>query len=243
MIHANRGISLAVVLCGSGVASDALAQTGPLEPRMVLVALPYPLPVSKIDGARVVLELSVDERGKVTEVDEVAPSDDADFNERVRKYYSKVRFVPALTDDGTPVASTFKFIFKSTNGDKPNAGTPAPRLPDQPANTTGTASGVANTKVFDEVERINRMHCKDFAWEYDLLKDIAGARPVYDERMLKTVRVMYMVQQKITAEQLSALNSQFSRAIRDTLDECRRSPDETYFQSVFVPAMKTRLAH
>jgi len=201
------------------------------------------LPISKIDGARVVLELSIDEHGKVTAVNEVAPSDDADFNERVRKYYLKIRFVPALADDGTPVAGTYKFVFKSTNGDKPDPGAPAPRLPDQPSSTSGTASGIADTKVFDEVGRINRMHCKDFAWEYDLLKDIAGAKPVYDERMLKTVRAMYMVQQKVTAEQLSALNAQFSRVIRDTLDECRRRPEEPYFQSVFVPAMKTRLAH
>jgi TonB family protein len=243
MTHPNRGISLAVLLCGSGIAADALAQTGPLEPRMVLAAMPYPLPVSKIDGARVVLDLSVDERGKVTEVDEVAPSDDADFNERVRKYYSKVRFVPALADDGTPVAGKYKFVFKSTNGDKPDPGSSPPRLPDQPSSTTGTASGVTGMKVFDEVGRINRMHCKDFAWEYDLLKDIAGAKPVYDERMLKTVRAMYIVQQKVTAGQLSALNSQFSRVVRETLEDCRRRPDEPYFQSVFVPAMKTRLGH
>jgi hypothetical protein len=220
----------------------AQAQTGPLEPRMVLVAMPYPLPMSKTSDAKLVLELSIDSHGKVTKVDEVTPSTDADFNERVRKYYSKVRFVPALADDGTPIDSKFRFVFKSTLDEKPE-NAHLPPMPGHPPDSTGTLSGVANTKVFDEVERINRMRCKDFAWEYDLLKDIAGAKPVYDERMLKTVRAMYMVQEKVSGEQLGTLASQFPRAVRDATDECRKRSDDKFFQAVFVPAMKARMPH
>lgn len=233
-----RARLLTIALLGSALSH---AQTGPLEPRMLMITMPSPAPMSQTDGANVIVEMSIDKQGKVVDVKEISSSGDAAYVEKVRKYCLKMRFVPALADDGTPIESKQQMRFKSTelkpftNPDHmtDTAGNPFP--------SAATASGVAANKVFDEVERIGRMRCKDFAWEYDLMKDAAGSKPVYDERMLKTVRAMYMVQEKVDAEHLGTLNSQFPRAVRDSLDACRQKPDENFFRVVFVPTMKARM--
>jgi TonB family protein len=232
---------LAGLLAITFIAPCAFAQTGPLEPRMVYVAMPMPTPSSNRDDLQPVsLELAVGNDGRVMDVRLLNSSGDPQFDQKLRKYYLKFRLIPALAENGTPIDSAYRFVYRKN----PDLPPPSPTSAANPAvaPTTVTASAQPKEKVFDEVARINRMHCKDFLWEYDLMKEIAGSKPVYDERLLRTVQAMYVVQEKAAGDALVDLKMMFSRGVRAALDECRKLPDEKFFQGVFVPTFKAKLS-
>jgi TonB family protein len=216
------------------------AQTGPLEPRIVFVAMPTPLPKpAKNESLRVPVNLDIGADGRATKVELLGTSGNDKFDEKVRNYYARFRFIPALDDNGAPIPSTYKFIYKyQINEQDPP---PAPPTLPPPASATVGEPGVSNARVFDEVDRVTRMHCKDFLWEYDLMKEIAGARPLYNERMLRTSLAMFIVQMNVKGDELGTLNNAFSSGVREAVDECRKRPDAKYFLDVLSPALKTRL--
>jgi TonB family protein len=215
------------------------AQSGPLEPRLVAVAMPMPTPSPNDVGTlRIVLDFEVAPDGRVTAVKELNSSGDPKFDEKVRKYGMKFRLIPALSEDGTPVAGVYKFILKSTEMLHAD---PAALAEGQPSPTTVSLPAAGNARTFDEVGRINRMRCKDFLWEYDLMKEIAGSRPIYNERMFRTTLAMFIVQEHVAGNELNALNMAFSGAVRDSVDQCRHRPDDKYFQDVLTPTLKKKL--
>jgi TonB family protein len=216
----------------------ALAQTGPLEPRVVYAAMPQPTPWSNNEDLQPIsVELAVGNDGRVMDVKLLSSSGDPQFDQRVRKYYLKFRMIPALAENGMSIESVYHFVFRT----KPDP-SPLPTTNPAVAPITVTASAQPNEKLFDEVARINRMHCKDFLWEFDLMKDIAGSKPLYDERLLRTVQAMYVVQEKVAGDAIVDFKMMFSRGVRASVDECRKRPDEKFFQGVFVPTLKAKLA-
>jgi TonB family protein len=225
---------------GACFTTFAFAQTGPLEPRMVYVAMPTPLPSSKnVDVQAVSLELSVGSDGVVQTVSALNSSGDPRFDEKLRKYYSKVRMIPALTEQGVPIESRYRFVFRQAGA------TPLSQASYVPGGTPTQVSASAPSKdrLFDEVGRINRMRCKDFLWEYDLMKDIAGAKAVYDERILRTAQAMFVVQDKVAGDALQELRIRFSESVRAAVDDCRKRPDEKFFEGVLTPVLREKLAH
>jgi TonB family protein len=229
------------VLMLAGWATAACAQTGPLKPRMVMAAMPTPIPKPTTDvSMRVPLNLEVAADGRVSKVTLLGSSGNAQFDEKVRKYYSRFRFIPALDDNGTPQPGVFEFAYKYSINEKDDPPLPPMRAPADPNSATVSTSGVSTPKVFDEVDRIKRMRCKDFLWEYDLMKDIAGAKPVYNEQMLRTSLAMFIVHKSVKSGELNTINMAFSESVRDTANQCRKQPDARYFLDALVPALESR---
>jgi TonB family protein len=229
-----------LVLAGS--ASAAYAQTGPMKPRMVVAAMPMPIPKPTTDvSTRVPLNLEVAADGRVTKVTLLDSSGDAQFDEKVRKYYSKFRFIPALDENGTPTPDVFEFVYRYSINEKDDPPLPPTRAPPDPNSATVSKSGVSTAKVFDEVDRIKRMRCKDFLWEYDLMKSIAGAKPLYNEHMLRTSLAMFIVHKSVKSDELNALSIVFSESVRDAVNQCRKQPDAKYFLDALAPALENRL--
>jgi periplasmic protein TonB len=66
------------------------------------MALP-PMPVpDRLQGARVVAEFDVDEKGRVITFD-FTPTADRDYNKKLREAFRGYRFRPGTRPDGTPI--------------------------------------------------------------------------------------------------------------------------------------------
>jgi TonB family protein len=209
---------------------------------MVLASMPTPVPRPAMNVTlRVPLNMAISADGRVTNVEILESSGDAKFDEKVKKYYSRFRFVPALDDNGTPTPSVFRFAYKYTvDGEHDPPHTPT-RAPENPNSALVGRPAIGQSKVFDEVDRISRMRCKDFLWEYDLMKDIAGAKPVYDERILRTSLAMFIVHKSVKGDELNTINIAFSESVREAVNQCRKQPDAKYFLDVLAPALQTKL--
>ncbi len=209
---------------------------------MVLVAMPTPVPKPALNVTqRVPLSMEISADGRVTSVAILESSGDAKFDEKVKKYYSRFRFVPALNDDGTPTPGVFRFAYKYDVDDKTDLPHTPTRAPENPNSAMVGRPGIGQAKVFDEVDRISRMRCKDFLWEYDLMKGIAGAKPIYDERMLRTSLAMFIVHKSVKGDEINIINMAFSESVRDAVNECRKQPDAKYFLDSLAPALERRL--
>ena len=118
---------------------------------------------------------------------------------------------------------------------------PPARTADNSRGEMISTGGLHQAKVFDEVDRISRMRCQDFLWEYDLMKEIAGAKPVYDERMLKTSLGMFIVHKSVKDDELNRITMDFSQGVREAVNECRKRPGAKYFLEVLSPILESRL--
>ena len=151
---------LVVAVTASAVAR---AQTGPLEPRMVLASMPTPVPKPALNVTlRVPLNMEISADGRVTNVEILESSGDAKFDEKVKKYYSRFRFVPALDDNGTPTPSVFRFAYKYTVDGKDDPPHTPTRAPENPNSALVGRPAIGQAKVFDEVDRISRMRCNPY---------------------------------------------------------------------------------
>lgn len=233
-----RGISaLLAVFC---FAQGAGAQTGPASAHMVLAAIPSAIPTPTADGTRSTqVELAIDATGRVTDVTIQSSSGDPKYDDRVSKYYRRLRFIPAIDTNGSPVASTMTTRMNSMRATTPGPSAPPPpspsgsQVPDPQAAADHTA---------DQVRRIGRMRCKDFLWEYDLMKDIAGSRSLDNEELFRELQAMYIVQENVPGDALPQLRRQFDGAVRTSVEECRKRGEAQFYQEVFAPVLKAKLS-
>ena len=99
---------------GSGAGTGRGSATGPgtgggpgtiYPPYPEFMALP-PMPVpERVKGQVIVLRFEVDERGRVLRLD-FNPTRDRQYDQRIRRQFADVKFRPATTWQGTPVAAT-----------------------------------------------------------------------------------------------------------------------------------------
>jgi hypothetical protein len=94
--------------------------------------------------------------------------------------------------------------------------------------------------VYDEAARILRMTCKDFLWEYDLMKEIAGGRLINHEQLLMTSLAMYGSKHDLPGESWPKLSQLGASAIRTSVKKCRTKPTEMFWSGVFEAALASR---
>jgi hypothetical protein len=232
-----------VALLAVFVAPAALAQTGPAVAHIVVAAVPNPGSLQKSSDEqpdKIMVRISVGPDGRATAVDLDPPSGDPKFDERIRKLYLQLRVIPALTDAGVPIASKVaaslelhrRGLMSSMND---------PWSAQAAAGNQVDSAGISQAQLPDEVARIVRMRCKDFLWEYDLMREIAGRRPLYDERLFKALLAMTLVYVKATGEQVNQVVKNFPEGVRVGTEQCRASPDIAFFQESFAPAIRAAL--
>lgn len=107
-----RSIVLAV-LAGAG----GWAQTGSFQPAQAIHIEPLgkiEIPSNKVLAERVVLQLTIDETGKVTDVQVWSSSGDEKIDAAAVAAAKKCLFAPA-TKDGTPVPSWYQIYYRLTS--------------------------------------------------------------------------------------------------------------------------------
>jgi TonB family protein len=221
----------------------ALAQLGPSDARIVAAGMPDPGYPEKVEeDRRILVTISVGPDGRATAVQLSIPSGDSNYDEHVRRMFLKMRVIPALDPSGTPVEGEVRFTVSLRKGSYPrnhSAGLPF----DSTIRTDNTLHNPALTedRLRTEISRIVHMRCRDFVWEYDFMKDIAGSRPIETEVMPRALLATYLVHAKTSDAQVAKVGSVFPAVLRASAGRCRDEPDAPFFTDSFAPAMNKRL--
>jgi TonB family protein len=210
------------------LSSVAQAQVGPATARVISRPMPSKAP-SGVDTIRAEAKLTLTRKGKVYLIEILKSSGDESFDKQWRKTLDEWRFIPAVTPEGEPIESTVHVIYT-------NSGlTVQPYLPNGDADATPR-------NVINESDRIEKLRCKDFAWEYDILVDALPRRFALLDPLLKTPQVMYAAATPLTEDQQKTLHDRYDQVLSDVARHCRDNPDEAFWQAVLKPAMDAALA-
>jgi TonB family protein len=202
------------------------AQVGPAAARVISRPMPSKAPAAQTFNAEA--ELLVDSRGRVDRVEILSGSGDEAFDKQWRKSLSDWRFVPAVGADGEPAESNVRTSYKN------NVITVLPVAP------SGATPSAART-VLEESERLERLTCKDFLWEYAIVTDSMSRRLALMDPLLKTPQVMLTAELRLTAEQQAALRDRYDQLISDAARQCRDNPDGPFWSGTLKPLLQGAL--
>ena len=207
------------------LATAAIAQTGPAAPKVLVVGTPMPLPVPVGNDKReysAVIELQVSPEGRIAQSRVAKSSGDARFDLLLGKYFRRWRVVPAIDASGNPTAGVLRIAYRKAVN----------------AQARVDALAAENAKPGAEASRVERMSCRDFVWEYDLMQSIAGKHSVDNEELLRTAFGLYLGKNptKKSAD-LDRLMWARRPAIADSLEACRTTPSKQFWSEVYQPTL------
>jgi hypothetical protein len=106
------------------------------------------------------------------------------------------------------------------------------------------ASSVSSqTRIDNEAQRIERMKCKDFVWEYTFMREAAKQRLTLGEELFQTSLAMFISREHVTDAQIAALSRSVVPAMDASAQACRNKPNEAFFSWVFSPTLKAVAEH
>ena len=197
----------------------AMAQTGPSEPQVIAGASTAKITIGqkKLAGYAVAT-VRVGEDGKVRDV-LISENTTEGFEPQLIKVLQSARFRPAIDASGKPVEASIEMkveLRQSTGVEpKPVAANPDPQLADK------------------EKERIKRMRCSDFLWEWNILRDEAGDA-VYTEFMPRIATTMYAAMRTEAGDYVDVkIWKAAPKALRESADRCEESPGVPFWDGVF----------
>jgi hypothetical protein len=196
------------------------AQIGPSDPQIIAGA-----PTAKINvGARklagqMVATLRVGDDGRVRDLAVIDNTAESAFESQLIKVLQSTRFRPAIDAGGQPVESSFdvKVELRPSTGasPKPVAAKPDPQLTEK------------------EKERIRRMKCSDFTWEWNLIEKEADDAAA-TEFMPRIAIAMYAASRTEAGEYVDAKVWKASgKALRESAERCSESPTAPFWDGVF----------
>jgi hypothetical protein len=202
----------------------AVAQTGPSDPQVIASASTAKISVGnrKLAG-QLIATVKVGVDGKVKDVLVTENTAESAFEPAIVKVMQSAKFRPAIDAAGAPVESSIEMkveLRNSTGSEpKPVPAKPEPQLTDR------------------EKARIRKMTCKDFIWEWDILRGDAGDG-VYTEFMPRIAITMYAQARSEAGDVVDAKVWPASKkALKQTVDQCRDSPTAPFFDGIFKSVM------
>ena len=205
-----------------------IAQTGPSDPQVIAGASTAKINVGtrKLAG-HVVATLRVGDDGRVKEVLVTENTAESAFEPQIVKVLQSARFRPGIDASGRPVESSVEMkveLRQSTGTEpKPVAAKPDPQLTDK------------------EKARIRRMRCLDFVWEWDVIREESS--DVATEFMPRIATTMYSTLRSEAGEIVdSKVWKVYAKALRESADRCRDTPQAPFWQGTFKPIMDEAVA-
>ncbi len=215
-----------IALLGSFIVmSAAHAQMGPTAARVISKPMPSRAP-SGVQTFSAEAELIVSKKGRVDFVEIVNSSGDPAFDKEWKKSLSDGRYAPAVDASGQPVESHSLVTYKN-NG-----------LTDRPV----SADGGAAANVISETERLGKLTCHDFLWEYYIVANTLPRRLALMDSLLKTPLVMFTTEARPDAAQQQGLRERYDDIVNDAVKQCRDLPDSPVWESVMKPLLQGALA-
>lgn len=206
------------------VPAAAIAQTGPSGPQVIAGASTAKISVGgrKLAG-QLIATVRVGVDGKVQDVLVTENTTEAAFEPMLVKVLQSASFRPAIDAAGTPVDSSIemKVELRTSTGTEPK---PVPAKPDPQATEK-------------EQARIRKMTCKDFVWEWDVLRDAAGDS-VYTEFMPRIAIITYAQARSAAGDVVDAKVWPASKKVlKESVDQCRDNPQVPFFDGIFKSVM------
>jgi predicted component of type VI protein secretion system len=225
MLATARAVSFLILLV---IPVAGIAQTGPSDPQVIARA-----PTAKINvGSRklaghVVATLRVGDDGRVKEVLVTENTAEPAFEPQVVKVLQSARFRPGIDASGRPVEASVEMkveLRQSTGSEpKPVAAKPDPQLTDK------------------EKARIRRMRCLDFVWEWDVIRE--DSSDVATEFMPRIATTMYATMRSEAGQVVDSKVWKVSaKALRESADRCRDTPQAPFWGATFKPTMDEAVA-
>jgi TonB family protein len=190
---------------------------GPAAARVLAKQMPSKAPSAPTFTAEA--SVIVDTNGEVGSADIVTGTGDEEFDKQWLKSMSDWRFVPAVDEAGQPIQSTVRVLYRNN------------------ALAVGAPPGNAVT----ESQRIERMTCKDFDWEYRFVNDVLSRRFALLDPLLKTPRIMLVAENNPSEAQLETLADRYDDVVSDVAKHCRDNPADALWKGVLKPAMEAAL--
>lgn len=216
-----RAVITSLILAHSAA---AFAQTGPSEPQVISAASTAKISIGnrKLVG-HFMATVRVGADGRVQDVLVTENTADAAFEPQIVKVLQSARFRPAIDASGKPVEGSIEMNveLRSSTGTepKPVAAKPDPELTDK------------------EKARIRKMACKDFVWEWDLIREAANGS-VVTEFMPRITVTMYAAVRAQAGEYVDARIWRAStKGLKNAVEQCRETPDAPFFDGVFRTVM------
>lgn len=202
----------------------AFAQTGPSDPQLIAGASTAKIVVGarKLSG-QIVATVRVGADGRVTDVLVTENTAEGAFESALTKVLQSAKFRPAIDATGKPVdgSAEIKVELRASTGaePKPVPANPDPQLTDK------------------EKARIRKMTCKDFLWEWGILRD-AARDSVYTEFMPRIAVSMYAQARSEAGDVVDAKVWPAARKVlNETVDRCKDNPAQLFWQDTFRPVM------
>jgi hypothetical protein len=214
----------AVVLALSAFSAAAFAQVGPSEPQVIAAASTAKISVGnrKLAG-QLVATVRVADDGKVKEVLVTDNTAEPSYAPQIHKVLHSPRFRPAIDASGTPIEASIemKVELRQSTGPEPK---PVPAKPDPQLTDK-------------EKARIRKMTCRDFIWEWDILRDEAKDS-VTTEFMPRIATLMYAAVRTEAGDYVDAkIWKSAAKGLREAVDQCRDQPQAPFFDGIFKSVM------
>lgn len=203
--------------------SVAQAQMGPAPARAISRPMPAKAP-SGVQNFNAEANLIISRKGRVDFAEVVTTSGDPGFDKEWKKSLSEWRFVPAVGADGQPIESHARVTYKN------NA------LTDTPS----TAAGEPAPTGLSEPERVAKLTCKDFLWEYYIVTNALPRRLALLDSLVKTPLTL-LASEGVDAAQVNALRPRYDDLVNDGAKQCRDNPDALFWTGVFKPILQSAL--
>jgi TonB family protein len=205
-------------------AAAAQAQVGPTPARAIIRPMPSKAPSVQTFNAEA--DLIVSKKGRVDFVDIVSSSGDPGFDKEWKKSLEDWRYVPAVDEAGEPAESHSRVSYKN------NALSESPWTPE----------GTSAANVLGDTERLARMTCNDFLWEYYIVTNALPRRLALMDPLLKTPLAMYAAEANADQAQQQALRSRYDELVDDAAKQCRDNPDTAFWSGIFKPLLQAAAA-
>lgn len=204
----------------------AQAQMGPVGARAITRPMPSKAP-SGVQNFTAEADLIVSRKGRVDFVEIITSSGDPDFDKEWKKSLADWRYVPAVGADGQPTESHSHVTYKN-NG-----------ISEHPS----SSEGVAAPNPVTNAERLDRLTCKDFLWEYYIVTNTLPRRLALMDPLLKAPLLNFNAEARTEAAQRQALRERYDDIVDDVAKQCRDNPDTLVWPSVFKPLLQAALTN
>jgi TonB C terminal len=216
---------IALCVCGFGAANSS-AQTGPNPARVLNTTFRGNAAKLPSMDHWAVVQLRIAADGHLIDGKIVDTSGSEQFDrEAVAGVSATLSGIPEIDANGTVLETgTVKLGY----GNRARAlvtqvDLPAPAVPVKTPEELAEAEGA----------RIQRMHCKDFLWEYDLMRSLHAR--VSEERMPQTAMAIYASKAHLPATSVKKIAKVGKKGIPAIAEACRSQPDAMFVEAVLVP--------
>src|SRR5688572_5040798 len=222
-MHTSKWLSSALLTAALSVPVNA--QTGPSDARVLNSTFHAPdMPPNTMERYAVA-EFSVSPEGRLIDGRIIESSGDAAYDERaVRKLGSSLKARPEISADGAVLATgTIRLAYGNKSKRIPSGAFPPPAKP--PLSESEFLAG--------EGARILRMKCKDFLWEYELMKALRAR--VDEEQMPRIAMAVYLSSRQLPSSQINDVFAAGKKAFPKSAEACRQKPDAMFMNDVLTP--------